>query len=308
MGGETLGALPPTIGQLTHLELLHLRLNNLERLPDEFGALTALKTLNLADNLFETFPTILCHLSQLQELNLSGNFLQHLPEEIQQMAGLECLRLGNNLFAEFPRPLCTLSHLKQLSLWGSHIDQIPDGIGRLTALEEWHLQSDQPLHYVSPQVQQLANLRCLRYDYSQAGTANDEKFMFPVTLCRIPNLRNLTISTNKVLIIPDEIQQLQQLEELVIDNYQLETLNPAIFRLSRLKTLRLPSSRLESIPAEIEQLQTLEELYWISSLNQVPEVLTRLPHLKKLEVSRYGLDEGVKAWLREHLSDIISII
>ena len=51
------GAVPPEIGNLTHLTHLHLWGSQLESLPAEIGNLTNLTSLNIANNKFQNLPT-----------------------------------------------------------------------------------------------------------------------------------------------------------------------------------------------------------------------------------------------------------
>ncbi|MCP4570005.1 MAG: hypothetical protein GY841_20685 [FCB group bacterium] len=77
-----LTALPPEIGQLTHLKRLVLSENKLTELPSEIGQLTALEVLNLSNksyldhnNELTTLPTEIGQLTNLKELNLAKNRL-----------------------------------------------------------------------------------------------------------------------------------------------------------------------------------------------------------------------------------------
>src|SRR5687767_7011582 len=65
----SLTALPPEIGELTHLQRLDLSNNDLETLPPEIGQLTNLQQLSLAETHVKTLPTEFGNLYQLQELD-----------------------------------------------------------------------------------------------------------------------------------------------------------------------------------------------------------------------------------------------
>src|SRR3954471_8605042 len=60
--------LPESLGQLTHLELLHLAGNQLTALPKSLSQLTQLRLLDLAGNQLTALPEWLGQLTQLQLL------------------------------------------------------------------------------------------------------------------------------------------------------------------------------------------------------------------------------------------------
>jgi len=82
------GKLPPEIGQLTNLDYLNLKNNELTGLPPEIG-----------------------QLSNLLGLILSNNQLTELPEEIGQLSNLYWLWLDGNLLTELPSEICQLPNL-----------------------------------------------------------------------------------------------------------------------------------------------------------------------------------------------------
>jgi internalin A len=75
--------LPTEIGQLTNLQSLDLKVNQLTSLPAEIGQLTKLRSLDLSNNQLTGLPAGIGRLSNLQSLNLEGNQLPKLPPEIQ---------------------------------------------------------------------------------------------------------------------------------------------------------------------------------------------------------------------------------
>ncbi len=93
------------IGQLSLLEKLNLKENQLSELPIEMKELKKLKKLSLANNRLESFPKVLIEMENLRELDLRHNQLKELPEEIKNMKKLATIYVGNNNLNEEQRIL-----------------------------------------------------------------------------------------------------------------------------------------------------------------------------------------------------------
>ena len=77
-----LKSLPPEIGVLTHLRILHLWHNQLTTLPPHIAKCAQLQELNLSDNQLASLPESLTHLTHLRALYLHGNPKLHLPDKL----------------------------------------------------------------------------------------------------------------------------------------------------------------------------------------------------------------------------------
>ncbi len=77
-----LRAVPPQIGALARLRVLHLWHNELTTLPAQLGRCVALEELYLADNHLVSLPESLTHLPHLRRLFLHGNPKLHLPDAV----------------------------------------------------------------------------------------------------------------------------------------------------------------------------------------------------------------------------------
>ncbi|KAE8729168.1 putative LRR receptor-like serine/threonine-protein kinase [Hibiscus syriacus] len=103
------GTLPPTIGNLTNLQLLSLQNNNISgNIPSELGKLSKLENIDLSNNRFEgRIPGTLSHLKSLQYLRLNNNTLSGaIPSSVANMSQLNFLDLSfNNLGGPLPELL-----------------------------------------------------------------------------------------------------------------------------------------------------------------------------------------------------------
>lgn len=77
-----LRSLPPQIGVLVKLRVLHLWHNQLAGLPAQIGRCVELQELYLSDNQLASLPDSLQHLPHLRRLFLHGNPKLHLPDAV----------------------------------------------------------------------------------------------------------------------------------------------------------------------------------------------------------------------------------
>ncbi|XP_034733122.1 leucine-rich repeat-containing protein 28, partial [Etheostoma cragini] len=89
---------------------------------------------------------------------------------------------------------------------------------------------------------------------------------------KLPNLIELYLHSNNIVIIPEAIGDLARLQSLDLSNNALQFLCPEIGRLRSLRHLRLSNNQLKCLPQEIGDLQDLETVD--VSRNQ----LCSLPH------------------------------
>ena len=130
------GAIPPELGNLSHLQALSLYSNRelSGSIPPELGNLSNLEILFLSDNqLSGSIPPELGKLSNLERLFLVGNQLSgSIPPELGKLSNLERLFLmDNQLSGAIPSELGNLSNLVQVFLSGNPNLCMP------VALKDW---------------------------------------------------------------------------------------------------------------------------------------------------------------------------
>lgn len=79
--------------QLPHLQVLDLRENKIERIPDEIAQLQALIRLDLANNAVQSLPNSLATLAHLSSLQLEGNPIRSIRRDILQSGTVRVLKL-----------------------------------------------------------------------------------------------------------------------------------------------------------------------------------------------------------------------
>ena len=133
------GALPPALGQLTHLVALGAGHNRLTGpIPSELGELTRLTLLHLNDNqLTGRIPPTLRRLTQLQQLWLHRNRLEGpVPASLRRLVKLTELNLHTNrLSGALPWQLGALPELTYLNLHTNRFSgELPPELGQLDPL------------------------------------------------------------------------------------------------------------------------------------------------------------------------------
>jgi hypothetical protein len=131
--GLDLDAVSAEIGQLTSLEVLHLRGNRLEELPAEIGQLTSLRRLYLGGNQLTSVPAEIGQLRALTLLYLGWNKLTSVPAEIGQLASLERLALNHNQLTSLPAEFRQLASLQALWFGSNQLTSLPGSVRDLRA-------------------------------------------------------------------------------------------------------------------------------------------------------------------------------
>ncbi|XP_020797280.1 leucine-rich repeat-containing protein 28 [Boleophthalmus pectinirostris] len=98
---------------------------------------------------------------------------------------------------------------------------------------------------------------------------------------KLPNLIELYLHSNNIVIIPEAIGNLARLQSLDLSNNALQMLCPEIGRLRSLRHLRLSNNQLKCLPSEIGDLQELETLD--VSMNQLISLPDKLHHCLSLQ-------------------------
>ncbi len=125
---------------ILNLTELHLKDNQLSKLPESIGNLTNLTTLNLGSNQLSKLPESIGNLTHLTTLDLSGNpstdlwfgpidnRLTELPESIGNLTHLTRLDLRDNQLSKLPESIGNLAHLTTLVLgWGQdQLSELPE--------------------------------------------------------------------------------------------------------------------------------------------------------------------------------------
>ncbi|XP_076346439.1 leucine-rich repeat-containing protein 40-like isoform X4 [Tachypleus tridentatus] len=113
-------SLSPVVGNFSRLLYLDLRNNQLNNLPLELSTLTLLKEVNLCNNRFEEFPSVIFTFEKLEILLASDNKIRIVNVSgLAKLPVLTVLDLQNNDISNVPPELGKLRQLRSLQLEGN---------------------------------------------------------------------------------------------------------------------------------------------------------------------------------------------
>ncbi|WP_282364928.1 NEL-type E3 ubiquitin ligase domain-containing protein [Pseudomonas sp. PS01297] len=118
------------LASFTHLRLLDMSNNQIDRLPPAIAEMSQLISLELMDNRITLTPETaqqLANLSNLRALSLSGNPLGISPD-VSQMLDLHSLDLSNTGISQWPNGLWALPHIDWANLRDNMMTTIPDAV------------------------------------------------------------------------------------------------------------------------------------------------------------------------------------
>lgn len=263
-----------------HLKVLNLSQNKLQRLTFPPGSLPELQILEVVGNRLERLP---CGAGSPQVLDAKWNRLRDVSEVLPCLSKTRMLDLSYNQLRHVS--LAPLSSLLALHLAMNQLPWLPQQLP--SSLQVLDL-SDNPLRRPSrdhphrlPPLPSLLTLR-LRNVSLSALTA--------WTFQRMPRLRALDVSHNRLLYLPQGIfQGINHLRSVRLANCSLRLINAKALILPRLEELDLTGNHLQAIaPISLAQLPSLRSLQLAD--NRL-EVLQRyaLPSLLLLSAPRNRL-------------------
>lgn len=116
---------------------------------------------------------------------------------------------------------------------------------------------------------------------------------------------SLSLSKNKITVIPDDISKLKKLRKLNLQRNRIKDLPESICTLVKLKTLHMSHNSIVSttFPSSFSGLKNLTELSLDNNqLTQVPPQIYALPKLKKLALEANPLNKSYTDDFSIHLS------
>ena len=254
---------------------------------------------DLAGQGLREFPSELLEFPRLKRLNLTDNSIEELPVGIARLSELETLALSGNPITALPRELSAMQ-LRSLDLSKTPLEELPETFGDLHTLEELNLA--QCAARLPPGFQALSRLERLDLSSRPHGV-----HAIPAPLFSLSGLRYLSLSHSMWSEIPDQLLQLQNLEELDLSSALGGiTELPDLSRLPALRVLKLPGSGFAGsapphrVMGVAFRCATLEELSldrWGSDSDSnrpdvtlAPDLFSGLTKLRRLDMSWNGLE------------------
>lgn len=187
----------------------------------------------------KALPPEIKYFTNLRRLNLSNHVLESLPKEIGCLKRLEELRLNNNRLNSLPPEIGNLSSLKKLYCEINDISVLPASIGLLVVLEELNLTSNK----LTALPVEMACLERLAYLY----VGNNELDCISPVLLRL-RLKHLEVYSNKIRVIPDNINHLTILERFEVDCNPLDTVSQNLASIPRNCIIKISRAQQRLMP------------------------------------------------------------
>ncbi|CAO2146902.1 unnamed protein product [Urochloa humidicola] len=310
------GTIPPSLANITALEVLDFSFNNIEgNIPDEFAKFPVLQFLIASGNhLAGRFPHAILNISALGSLFLTMNHLSgELPPDIgSSLPNLQHLGIGNNLFhGHIPSSLANASHLNRVGMSTNNFTgAVPTSIGKLrklwwlnleiNKLEGWgflySLGNCTKLQVLSvdgnwlqgPVPAALGNLS-VEMQALYLGS-NQISGGFPSGIANLHNLNKLSLYANQFIgDVPEWLGALKSLQLIALSSNNFTGFIPSsLSNLSQLSFLYLDSNKFEGhLPTSIGGLQNLQVCSISNNLlyGSVPKDIFGIPTIMVIDLS-----------------------
>lgn len=190
------------------------------------------------------------NLKDLQVLRLSGNEINALSNSFFDLSNLVYFSSYNNEISNLSSDIKKLQNLNYLEFFGAKFDSIPASIAYLNKLKTLKISSTYDSLKLPTTLKYLKSLKELTIENCVLDS-------FPKELFKIPNLVFLSLSQVNMFYTTKHFERLPQLEVLVLDGNQLESLPFEIYKLKKLRLLSVKNNHLKKIPDTISQLENL---------------------------------------------------
>lgn len=313
------GTIPPSLGNLSRLEILDLSQNNINgSIPHEVLMLGNLTILSFQKNQISSqIPQEISMLSSLSVLDLSFNHLTgSIPASIGSLSSLTVLYLHrNSLSGSIPSSIGNLTSLRVLYLMGNQLSgAIPTEVGKLTFLTNLGLVDNKLNGTIPLEINNLPFLKELWLSNNSLSgfipgeicsggllemfTAHDNKLTGPIprSLRNCTSLIRLRLERNQLSgNISAELGIYPQLNYVDLSYNRLYgELSEDWGKCQNLQSLKLSNNRISgSIPQlEGSELHVLD-LSSNSLVGEIPKELGKLPSLFNLNLADNTLSGSV---------------
>ena len=209
-GCSRLKKFPEIVGNMLRLSKLYLDGTAIKELPLSVERLTGLTLLNLRDcKNFSSLPSGICNLTSLKTLTLSCcSKLDELPEHLGNVEGLKALDVSGTAIRELPSSIVHLKNLTALSLRGC------EGLSSKSSnklLPFPSIPSPDIMSLIWPSLSVLCSLTELDLSYCNLQAISKD-------IGCLSFLRELDLSGNNFVCLPESVNQLSNLSSMYIVN------------------------------------------------------------------------------------------
>ncbi|XP_026733281.1 leucine-rich repeat-containing protein 40-like isoform X1 [Trichoplusia ni] len=281
--------------QMQHLNVLNIRDNKVEVLPENISLLQKLKRLDLTNNNLNKLPRNLGLLSQLQSINMEGNKLSFVRQDV--------IRGGTERMMKFLRDRITeevvnetrytpddwpdkytLKKSQALMVAGRELTNVPEHVFSAAADAEVHIVdfSKNKLTSIPTGVARISDT------LSQLMLCSNNISSIPPEISSCRHLQYLDLGKNNLDSLPQEVGDLKNLRELVISNNKFTKIPRCVYELENLEILLAAENKIDEINVSSDALAKLKKLAVLDLANNnivtVPPELGNFTHLRTLEL------------------------
>lgn len=311
---------------LPQLQVLDLRDNKIEVLPDEINMLQSLMRLDLSNNSILTLPVSLCTLAHLVSLQLDGNPLRSIRREIIQSGTTRILKTLRDR-AGYSEQKPNAATIKEDTLYPdkfkmrkSHTLNL--AMKGLTTVEDGVFADAQDaevsvVDISKNQLQSLpAGLGKLNGLLRELDASANQIARLPGLIAQFEKLVHLNLAKNVLSDLPKEFDLLVTLRELNLNNNAFERIPPVVYEIGHLEILLMGDNRIVEIDAGEGALGKLKRLATLdlsnNNIENVPPMLGRMTQIRALELNgnkfrqpRHQIlakgTESIMAYLRDRI-------
>ncbi|MBS0288401.1 MAG: DnaJ domain-containing protein [Proteobacteria bacterium] len=215
-------------------------------------------------NLFKVTDT-LSNWSSIQNLQIKNSPYLGIPACISQMPNLISVDLQGNKIASLPDSISNLTNLKHLNLNNNCLSKLPSSFEQLFGLNHLIL-SNNYFAEIPIEITKLFQLTTLNFENSYEKTNNIRHL--PQEMENLGQLEQLYLSGNAISYLPENVIPFwKKLQILSIANNSLATLPKNIGDLAALKILDARNNNIPFIPSSILKIKnSLENCYLDNNL------------------------------------------
>ncbi|XP_063822501.1 leucine-rich repeat-containing protein 40-like isoform X2 [Ostrinia nubilalis] len=305
--------------QMQHLNVLNIRDNKIEVLPENISLLQKLKRLDLTNNNLNKLPRNLGLLSQLQSLSMEGNKLSAIRQDVirggtDRMMKYLRDRMTDEIVSEtrytdtdWPDKY-TLKKSQALMVPSRSLTSVPDDVFKAAA--------DAEVHIIDISKNKLTAVPMgvchLKETLSQLIMSSNSIANIPPEICRCVHLQYLDVGKNCLAELPLEIANLKNLRELVISNNKFGKIPRCVYELENLEILLAAENQIEEINVSSDALAKLKKLAVLdlsnNSIFTVPPELGNFTHLRSLELMGNCFRQPRHAILAKGTASVLSYL
>ncbi|XP_070569699.1 uncharacterized protein [Ptychodera flava] len=230
-------------------KIVDLSMNKITSIPSQIKELTVIEELSLKDNNLQIFPDAVCQMKSLKILNLESNSFTSVSYNVIQLNQLQEVNLLKSGTPTFPRMICRIPSLKRLHFGFKdlpfRVTSLPDDVLTTLPLEELYLYNCN-FSLFPKVIFKIKTLKVLSLVWCKISDELNN-------LGELSNLKQLTLSCNELTSLPESIGNLSKLEVLHANKNKLASLPAVMKKLSKLKTIDLddnPFSKGKSMACE----------------------------------------------------------